>query len=251
VNILLVSGLDPSGGAGLLADARVVERHGLRPVGVATALTEQTTAGVRAANPVSAELVGAQLTALLSDLEVAAVKIGMLGSAAIAAEVARALALTRAPVVWDPVLRPTAGNVPLYDGDPAAALALLADHLAVVTPNLAEAALLTGRPVDDVTTVRRAAAELAARVGAALVKGGHLVGPPVDVLASGGRIVELAGARIAGGEVHGTGCALSTALACGLARGEALEDAAARAVGFVRDRLAAPVAAGRGLPSVL
>src|SRR3954467_6758329 len=102
-NVLIVAGLDPSGGAGLVADIRVCEQLGCRPVAVATALTEQSTVEVRAVNAVSATIVGDQLRMLLTDVEVAAVKLGMLGSEAIADEVARALELTAGPVVWDPV----------------------------------------------------------------------------------------------------------------------------------------------------
>jgi hydroxymethylpyrimidine/phosphomethylpyrimidine kinase len=250
-SVLLISGLDPSGGAGLLADVRVVERQGLRAVGVVTALTEQTTAGVRAVHPVGAEVIGAQLTALLSDVEVAAVKIGMLGNAAIAVEVGRALALTAAPVVWDPVLWPTAGRVPLHDGDPLEALACLAEHLTVITPNLAEASALVGFSVGDLAAMRRAAVVLAGRTGAALVKGGHLSGSPVDVLAHAGHVVELPGERETAVDVHGTGCALASALACQLAVGVALEDGARAAAAFVRGLLRQPVTAGRGAPSLL
>ena len=99
--ILIIAGLDPSGGAGLIADVRVAERHGARAVGVVTALTEQSTLGMRAVNPVPPAVVAEQLGALLSDVEVAAVKIGMLGSVEMAEVVAEALALTAAPIVWE------------------------------------------------------------------------------------------------------------------------------------------------------
>jgi hydroxymethylpyrimidine/phosphomethylpyrimidine kinase len=249
-SVLVISGLDPSGGAGFLADVRVIADLGLRAVGVVTVLTEQDTGGVRAVHPVSAEVVGAQLTALLSDVEVAAVKIGALGDAAIVDAVARALDLTAAPVVWDPVLAPTAGAAPLSDVDPGATLAALARHLSIVTPNLAEAARLTGAAVDDVAAMHAAARSLAGVAGAALVKGGHLAGAPVDVLAIGADVRELVGARVAGPAVHGTGCALSTSLAARLALGASLADAAGAAIDDVRRRIATPVRAGRGAPSV-
>ena len=253
-NLLLVSGLDPSGGAGFLADARVAERHGLRAIGAISALTVQTSEGVRAVEPISAELVGAQLTALLGDSEIAAGKIGMLGHESVAEAVAEALHLTAAPIVWDPILTASAGRVSLYRGDARRALSLLRDHLAVMTPNLAEASALTGLDVRDIAGMRRAAQVLSDLGPACLIKGGHLVDDAglVDVLAVGGSIVEIAGARIAGGtEVHGTGCALATALACRLACGEALATAAAEAAAFVRTRLAAPARSGRGKPSVM
>lgn len=255
--LLVVSGLDPSGGAGFLADARIADAHGLRPVGAVTALTVQTTEGVREVEPVSAELISSQLVALLGDVEVAAGKLGMLGSEAVTEAVADALRLTGAPVVWDPVLRPSAGSAALYQGEPRRALALLRDHLTVVTPNLAEAEALVGFPVRDLGAMRRAAREIAAEGVACLVKGGHLTGgAAVDVLAEPGAdeggLIEIEGARVPGGEdVHGTGCALATALACRLAARDTLAAAAAAAAAFVRARIAAPVRAGRGRPSIL
>jgi hydroxymethylpyrimidine kinase/phosphomethylpyrimidine kinase len=254
-SLLLIAGLDPSGGAGLLADVRIAERHGLRAVGVASALTEQTTCGVRAVHSPGAEVLSAQLTALLGDVEVVAGKIGLLADQDCCAAVAEALSLTGAPVVWDPVLRAGAGDVPLYRGDPQRALVLLADHLALITPNLAEAEALCGFEVRDRAGMRRAAAALAARGVPCLVKGGHLAGEGdamVDVLAAEEQILELEGVRVAGApDVHGTGCALSTAIACRLARGAALEQACRSAAELVREALRRPVSPGRGRPAVI
>ncbi|HTM20614.1 MAG TPA: PfkB family carbohydrate kinase [Kofleriaceae bacterium] len=253
VSVALIAGLDPSGGAGLIADVRVVAAHDMRPIGVITALTEQDTGSVRAVHPVPAEVVGDQLTALLSDVPVQAVKIGLLGDPAIAEQVARALDLVAAPVVWDPVLLPGAGRVPLFTGDPRAAARLLRRHVTVATPNLAEAGALLGRPVTDVDEARAAAAALVGVAGAAVVvTGGHLPGHAVDLLATPDGVIEIAGARIGeAGAVHGTGCAYSTALACALAGGAALEAAARLAKEYVAARLGAPVRAGRGRASVL
>jgi hydroxymethylpyrimidine/phosphomethylpyrimidine kinase len=258
-SLLVVAGLDPSGGAGLLADAAVASCHGLRAVGVATGLTEQDTQGVRAANVVAAETIAAQLRTLLSDVEVAAVKIGMVGSLAVAEAIADALALTAAPAVWDPVLLPTRGRIALFEGPPTQALELLAAHVRVITPNLAEAAALSGLTVDDVEGMGCAARALvaagAAGPEAVLVTGGHLPvdrAGAVDVLVQGSRTVAIAGPWIdTGGPVHGTGCALSTAIACGLARGADIEAAARAAKEFVRARLATLRRPGRGLPSLV
>jgi hydroxymethylpyrimidine kinase/phosphomethylpyrimidine kinase len=256
-NLLVISGLDPSGGAGFLADAAVARQHGMRPVGVVTALTVQTTSDVRAVEPVDAELVGAQLTALLSDAEVAGGAIGMLGDLAVAQAVGEALRLTAAPIVWDPVLRASAGGTPLYRGDPGQALAALRDHVALVTPNLAEAEALAGFAVRDVDAMRRAARTIAGSGVACLVKGGHLGDARdghavVDVLVSGDQLVEIEGARVAGGEdVHGTGGALAVAIACHLARGASLGDSVRAGAAFVRTCLASPVRSGRGKPAVL
>jgi hydroxymethylpyrimidine/phosphomethylpyrimidine kinase len=253
-SVLLIAGLDPTGGAGLLADAAVCVAHGLRPVGVATALTVQDTAGVRSVNPAPAEIVGEQLRALLADVEVAAVKIGMLGGEALCAEVADALSLSAAPVVWDPVLAPSAGAGALYAGDPRRALALLAPHVTLATPNLAEAAALSGAPVAGVDAMVEAGRALRALgLEAVLVKGGHLPdAPAIDVLCTAAGEQKLRGERIAtGGDVHGTGCALATAIACALAAGQPLDEAAAAGKRFVAARLASPVQSGRGAPSVM
>lgn len=253
MNILVISGLDPSGGAGFLADARMIDARGGRPVGVVTALTVQDTRGVREVHPCSAEVVSDQLRALLSDMPVAAVKIGMLGSQAIALAVADALELTAAPVVWDPVLRSSLGGAALFVGDAAVAATALKPHVTVATPNATEAAALSGRAVTTATEAREAAALLCRALGdAVLITGGHLQGQMVDVLAQGEVITEITGERVEGGtDVHGTGCALSTALAVELARGIALPDAVRIARDEVVRRLRAPVTPGRGARAVL
>lgn len=253
--ILIVSGLDPSGGAGFLADARVVHHYGMRAVGAISAQTEQTTRGVRAVHSPGAALLSAQLVELLGDVEVAAGKIGLLADEECAVAVSEALEMTDAPMVWDPVLRASVGDMPLFRGDPRRALAHLRWHVAVITPNLDEAGALTGEVVGDAAAMRRAAAAIATENKlACLVKGGHLGGGrALDVLAlADGSVVDLEAERVPGGEdVHGTGCALSTAIACLLARGEDVATAVVSAAELVRERLRAPVKVGRGRPSVL
>lgn len=252
--VLIVSGLDPSGGAGFLADARIATLLGCRPVGVVTALTDQNSLAVVAANPVEPHLVGELLSTLLSDVEVAAVKIGMIASVATARAVGEALKLTASPVIWDPVLRPTRGNVTLFDGDPRAALDALLPHVTVVTPNADEAGILAGMAVDDEDGALAAARYLrGSGVPAVLVKGGHLGGEQaIDLLVAADGVTSLRGPRLRLDEpVHGTGCALSTAIACHMAQGRDLREACVAAKEFVADRLRAPVRAGRGRPSVM
>ncbi len=251
--LLLIAGLDPSGGAGLIADVRIADRLGCRPIGVVTSLTEQSTLGVQDAHHTQSHIVGSQLTLVLSDIEVRAVKIGMIATARTARDVADALALTHARVVWDPVLSPTRGGA-LYEGDPIDAIAALASQLALITPNLDEAHRLTGIAITDEASAIAAGRALVKRwVSAALIKGGHGDGPEaVDILVEGDTVHRLPGLRVPGGTaVHGTGCALSTAIAARLAHGATLVDACRTAKTFVAELLASPVEAGRGDRSVL
>ena len=178
-NVLVIAGLDPSGGAGLVADVRVCEQHDCRPLAVATALTEQSTAEVRAANPVAATIVGDQLRTLLTDIELAAVKIGMLGSEQIVDEVARALELTAAPVVWDPVLRATAGRLRLYDGDPATGVAPFdLEHVPFIEANATYVSRVRHRPDGPGAHAIQVVAQGGGRQAAASV--GLDVGAPED-----------------------------------------------------------------------
>jgi hydroxymethylpyrimidine/phosphomethylpyrimidine kinase len=252
-DVLACAGLDPSGGAGLIADVRVLTELGARPVGVVTALTIQNTTGVVEWHASDPEVVSHQLAFLLTDVEVKAVKIGMVGSLAIAKAIANALHLTNAPVIWDPVAGPTLGNVAYHDSFDDA-VAALRPHLALITPNARELALLTRMPVTDLASAEAAGRVLAQKLDAAvLIKGGHLDGEEsIDVLIHNGAGEQLRGPRIANGEhVHGTGCALSSAIAAYLAAGKGLVEACHEAKRYVADRIADPVRPGRGAPAVM
>jgi hydroxymethylpyrimidine/phosphomethylpyrimidine kinase len=248
-HVLVISGLDPSGGAGFLADARVCAEHGVRAVGVVTALTVQDTFGVRSVEPAPAEIIDDQLRALLGDIPIDAVKIGMLADARLADVVAGALAATHAPIVWDPVLMPTRGGVPLLRGDFRAVFARLAPEARVITPNLDEVEAFSGVRIADFNGMRAAAAGLrGAGARAVLVKGGHLPPPSdsTDLLDDEGRVLTLTGERLPGGKAHGTGCVLSTALACGLAVGKTLAQSASAAKLYLTTKLRAAFSPGRG-----
>jgi hydroxymethylpyrimidine/phosphomethylpyrimidine kinase len=254
-SVLVCSGLDPSGGAGFIADTRVIAALGARPIGVVTALTVQNTLGVQNVAPCDAEIVGAQLGALLGDIEVQAVKIGMLGSVQIAKEVAYGLDLTAAPVVWDPVAAPSRGRV-VFDADSfREILEHLAPHIRLVTPNLIELGLFVGHTIVDREQAVQAARILSARAGGAdvLVKGGHADDAEhvIDLLVTKAEAIPLDGPRITGEDVHGTGCALSSAIATYLAQGLDLVDACRAAKDFVAAHIAAAVRPGRGAPAVL
>jgi hydroxymethylpyrimidine/phosphomethylpyrimidine kinase len=245
----MIAGMDPSAGAGLLADVRVAAMHGVRAVGVQTAATVQDTSGVRAVEPASPSLVKAQLRALLDDVQVDAVKIGMLGDTTIARVVAEALAGHDVPVVWDPVMMPSGGGVPLLRGDVRDALAALLPVVRVMTPNLMEVEAISGVHITDLPGMRQAATALrAAGARAVLIKGGHLPPPAdaTDLLDDAGFVVTLGGARLNVGPVHGTGCVLSAALACGMAEGQTLQQAAAAAKTFLSERLRQALTVGKG-----
>lgn len=236
-NVLTIAGSDPSGGAGLQGDLKTFAALGVYGCAVPTALTAQSTRGVREVFAVPAEFVGRQLETLLDDVDVAAVKIGMLGDAGVVRAVAAALRRYAPPhVVLDPVLGASAGGTLLAAGGLAALRDELLPLVDVVTPNAIEAgALLGGRPPETEAEAADAARRLVARgVRAALVTGGHLHDPSscVDVLAVGGSTATFRTGRLEGG-THGTGCALSSAVAALLARGVDLAGACAAAQAFV------------------
>jgi len=253
-DLLICAGLDPSGGAGLIADVRIASELGARPIGVVTALTVQSTLGVIGCHACDPEVVSHQLSYLLGDIEARAVKIGMIGSAAIVREIARALEQTRAPVVWDPVLASSRGGVDLAGGSLGDAALAFRPHLALVTPNARELAAMTDLPVATLAEAEAAAKELALRLDCAvLAKGGHLGGDEaVDLLIEQTGVTALRGPRVPDGEnVHGTGCALSTAIAAYLALGTPLAEACSLAKQLVACKIAAPVRPGRGAPAII
>jgi hydroxymethylpyrimidine/phosphomethylpyrimidine kinase len=244
---LSVAGSDPSGGAGIQADLKTFAAFDVYGAAILTCATAQNTTGVRATGELPVDLVAAQLDAVLEDLAVGAVKTGMLGREEIVAVVAERLATTRAPLVVDPVMVATSGDPLLSDGGVAALRDRLLPLARLVTPNLAEAGVLCGRPVQTLADMRDAArriADLGPR--AVLVKGGHLAGAACDVLLDDGALHELAAERVATGPLHGSGCTLSAAIAAGLARGDALVDAVARAKRFVHDAISSAPCVGRG-----
>lgn len=226
--VLVVAGLDPTGGAGLAADAEAIREAGAQAWLVAAALTAQGPKGARGAFPVAPEHLVAQVDALLDGATPRAVKTGMLGGAANVRALADRLACVRAPLVVDPVLSATSG-LSLFDGTPADLAPLLA-RAALATPNWPELEALASRALGSEEEAVRAARELPAR--AVLVKGGHREGPPVDLLVRGRKVTRFTGRRRPG-TARGTGCRLASAIAAQLALGEPLEDAVRAAKRYV------------------
>ncbi len=256
--ILIIAGSDSGGGAGIQADIKTVTMLGGHAMTAITAITAQNTLGVNAVMAVPAEMVLAQIDAVVSDIGVDAVKIGMIGSAETASAVAeRLVGLTiatdrekRIPIVFDPVMAATSGTI-LADEATVAAFGRLLRLATVITPNSVELALLAGAsPIGDEDALLSAASTLARRTAAAvLAKGGHVEPPFGDIpamivdflVASNGNIHRWSRERIDSKDTHGTGCTLASALAVSLGAGDSMEKAVERALDYVyRAILSAP-----------
>ena len=250
--VLSIAGSDSGGGAGIQADLKTFAALGCFGMTALTALTAQNTQGVRAIHAVPLDMLHAQIDAVVEDIGVDAVKIGMLHSAATVQAVAAAMDRHRmARVVLDPVMVATSGAT-LIDREAIDVLVTqMFPRAALVTPNLDEAALLVARPLASEDDMHDAARELLARgARAVLLKGGHLAGDTVSdlLLARDAEPQWLRGPRIPSANTHGTGCTLSSAIAAHLARGATLEDAVRAARDYVRGALlaGAPVRTGAG-----
>ncbi len=246
---LTIAGSDSGGGAGIQADLKTFQRFGVFGTSVVTAVTAQNTREVRAVHPVPIENVLAQLEALADDLPPAALKTGMLATSALVVAVASAIGRYRfGPYVLDPVMVATSGDRLLDPDAEREVLERLLPLATLVTPNLDEAAILTGIPVNNPAAMERAGRLLLERgAHAALVKGGHLPGKRlVDVLVTPDGVRHLRHERIDTTSTHGTGCTLSAAVTAGLALGRPLEVAVSDALDFVRRAIAAAPGLGGG-----
>jgi hydroxymethylpyrimidine/phosphomethylpyrimidine kinase len=237
--VLIVAGSDSGGGAGIQADIKTVTALGGYAATAITALTAQNTLGVFGVVPVDPDFIRLQMRVVLTDIGADCIKTGMLHSASVIRAVAGTIAELAAstPVVVDPVMV-AKGGAPLLDPDARnALLELLVRHAALVTPNVPEAEALTGLALESADDLGRAADRLLALgAGAVLVKGGHLTGETVlDLLRTAdGSERRFEAPRVATTSTHGTGCTLASAIATGIAEGLRLEDAVARAHGFVQ-----------------
>ncbi len=253
--VLTIAGFDPSSGAGITADIKTIAAHGCYGVACITALTVQSTGGVRRVEAVDASLVNETLAELASDVEIAAVHIGMLGSGKVVRAVTDFLALQKLPnIVLDPILKSSSGT-DLLD---AAGARLLTEELiplaTVVTPNVDEASALTGLPVTDPEQMRAAARKLHEMgAPAVVITGGHLE-KAIDLLSftsSRGIQQELfKSARLKSNSTHGTGCAFATAVSCHLALGRGLPEAVLLAKAYVAAAISNAHPLGHGIGPV-
>jgi len=245
--ILIVAGSDSGGGAGIQADIKTVTMLGGHAMTAVTAITAQNTLGVTAVHPVPAEMILAQIDAVVADFGVDAVKIGMIGSAFAAKQVAVRLQELKSadpdlPIIFDPVMVATSGAA-LADDDTVAAFGRLMDVATLATPNLPELKRLTSE--DDPVA---AALHLVGKHGCAvLIKGGHEEGDALaDALIEEDNMTSWQGQRIDTEQTHGTGCTLASAITTFLAQGATLADAVARAREFVRVALFEAPGLGQG-----
>ena len=240
---LTIAGSDSSGGAGIQADLKTFAALGVYGASVITALTAQNTSGVSAIHQVPADFVTAQIDAVFSDLDVKAVKVGMVAQLATIDAIAAGLARwSPRHIVLDPVMVATSGDRLLAADAVAGLRTKLIPRAALITPNLPEAAALLDEPVAASAAAIESQGKrlLAMGAPAVLIKGGHGQGSEsIDYLVTGDGIIALAAPRIATKNTHGTGCSLSSAVAAGLAKGEELETAVRNAKAWVSAAIAA------------
>lgn len=261
-SVLTIAGSDSSGGAGIQADIKTIAAHHLFAQSAITALTAQNTTGVYGVHDVPPEFVAQQIDVVFDDIRPDAVKIGMVSSAAIVDAIADALVRNEARnIVVDPVMVATSGSE-LASSDAVVALRERLIPLAtVITPNVPEAEVLFGQRIATRADQERAACEIARATGVAvLVKGGHGENDANDVLAvpsssdlcpleeesDGSYVSWFEGERVDNPNTHGTGCTLSSAIACGLATGLSLEDSIAQAKSYITGALSAQLDLGKG-----
>jgi hydroxymethylpyrimidine/phosphomethylpyrimidine kinase len=239
---LTIAGSDSSGGAGIQADLKTFSALGVYGASVVTALTAQSMTGVFAVHQVPAEFIGAQIEAVFSDFDIGAVKIGMVGSAAAIAAVSAGLRRHRARnVVLDTVMAASSGGK-LLDDDAIDALRGLMAQARLVTPNLPEAAALTGTIAasDEDEMLAQARKLVTLGAGAVLIKGGHASGSEsVDILVEGRSTTRFALPRIDTSNTHGTGCTLASAIAAGLAQDVSLVESVRQAKAYLASALKA------------
>lgn len=246
--ILTIAGSDSSGGAGIQADIKTIAVHKMYGMSVITALTAQNTTGVRAILDATPEFVGQQLDCVFTDIFPDAVKIGMVSRGEIIETIAERLRRYGAKnIVVDPVMVSTSGCRLISEEAVKTLIEKLLPLGTVITPNIPETELLCGFAIKDEDGMIRAAEWLAGHIGCAvLVKGGHLAGGATDLLYENGRLAWLRSEYVDNPNTHGTGCTLSSAIACGLAGGKTLRESIQSAKDYLTGALKAMLDLGKG-----
>jgi len=247
---LTIAGSDSGGGAGIQADLKTFQRFGVFGTSAITAITAQNTRGVGRWEPVSIDLIRAQIDSVCEDLPPSAFKTGMLATAAIASAVAAAIETHSLPnYVLDPVMVASSGDV-LFERDAIDVIRTqLVSKAFLVTPNVPEAEILVGEKIEDEDGMARAAEKIVSEMGAqaVLLKGGHLKsGDRVVDLLYDGNVRTFRGQRLETTSTHGTGCTLSAAITAQLARGESLHATVRRSIQYVHNAIASAPGLGSG-----
>ena len=246
--VLTIAGFDPSAGAGIIADIKTIAAHNCYGVAAITALTVQSTQGVKSVHDTPAAELRAQLDTLLEDIKISAVKIGMLGHRGNAVVVGEFLDRAGiANVVLDPVMKSTSGETDLID---PGGIKYIGEELlkraAVITPNIAEAEVLSGVTIKDPAGMEEAARKIVERgARAVVVKGGHME-KAIDVLYDGAEVLRLGGDHLKSENTHGSGCTFASAIASQLACGRPLREAVLLAKAYVTKAIEKGYAIGKG-----
>lgn len=246
--ILTIAGSDSSGGAGIQADIKTITAHKMYAESAITALTAQNTTGVYSIFDTTPEFVMEQLDCIFTDIYPDAVKIGMVSNKDIIEAIAKKLIEYKAKnIVVDPVMVATSGSNLMKDGTVKTLIEKLIPLATVITPNIPEAQVLSGIEIKTTGDMVRAAGIIAKLTdGAILLKGGHLSDTADDLLYRNGESIWYSAKKISNPNTHGTGCTLSSAIACNLAKGEDLADAVAHAKDYITDAISAMLDLGKG-----
>jgi len=245
---LTIAGSDSSGGAGIQADLKTMCAHGVYGMTAITALTAQNTTGVSGIFDATPEFIGQQLDAVFTDIFPDAVKIGMLSNKEIIQVVGEKLKQYKAKnIVLDPVMVSTSGSKLIKDDAIAQMVSQLFPLATVITPNIPETEVLTGMKIENQEQMIEAGKVLNKQLNTAvLVKGGHSINDANDVLVTSQKVTVIPGERINNPNTHGTGCTLSSAIACNLAKGKTLEEAIVLAKKYLSNALRDNMDLGKG-----
>lgn len=244
---LSIAGSDCSGGAGIQADLKTMAAHRVYGMSVITALTAQNTTGVFGVLEVSPEFVAQQIDAVFTDIVPDAVKIGMVANGAIISVIAERLRFYQAKnIVVDPVMISTSGSRLMEDAAVATLKAELLTLADVITPNIPEAECLSGFSIRNAQDMERAAKVIGQMTKSVLIKGGHMEGNADDLLFHEGRMHWFPGTKIDNPNTHGTGCTLSSAIACNLAQGRDLVSSIEASKAYVTGALSSGLDLGQG-----
>ncbi len=248
IKVLTIAGSDSSGGAGIQADLKTMAAHGVYGMSVITALTAQNTTGVYGVFDVDPTFVAAQLDAVFSDIIPDAVKIGMVSNSRIIEVIVDKLREYRiSNIVVDPVMVSTSGGKLLSDEAMEAVITKLIPIADLITPNIPEAEALTQGSIHGSDAMLLAAKKMESMLsGAVLLKGGHRSDSCDDLLHHQGQSLWIKGVRIDNPNTHGTGCTLSSAIACNMAAGDTLEESVRKAKEYLNGALRAQLNLGRG-----